>query len=202
MVRLWQAPSGESIGQPLRHKGIVSSVAFDSDGRVLLAGSYDGTAQLWDIQSRQHVGKTIRVRKAPTYAARISPDGDLILTGSLGGTAQLWDGQTGEPVGELLGHTNEVFAVAFSSDGRTALTGSHDNTARLWECKTRKQLGESFLHGGIVMSVAYSPNGNTVMTGMRIEQCGCGTLATAAEEFCDTPARFMLRSSAQRAAPS
>lgn len=164
-ARFWHAPTGDSLGEPLKHENLVSSIAFDPQRDAVLTGSYDGTAQLWDIQSRQQLGTTIRVRKWPTYAARISPDGSKILTGSSEGTAQLWERQTGQLIGELLGHTNEVYAVAFSPDGRTVLTGSHDNTARLWESNTRKPLGEALPHGGVVMSVAYSPDGHTVMTG-------------------------------------
>ena len=121
--------------------------------------------RLGDVQTRQQLGKTIHVRKPPTYAARISSDGGNILTGSTEGTAGYGKAETGQLIGELSGHTDEVYAVAFSSDRRTVLTGSHDTTARLWESNTRRPLGEALLHGGWVMSVAYSPDGHTVMTG-------------------------------------
>ena len=165
MLRFWQAPSGDSVGQPIQHQGPVVSVDFDSDGDAVVTGSYDGTAHLWDTQTRQQLGKTIQVKQPPVYAARISPGGGNIVTGSKKGTAQLWESQTGQLVGDLSGHTDEVYAVASSADGRTVLTGSHDNTARLWDVETRLPLGEALPHNGWVMSVAYSPNGRTVITG-------------------------------------
>ena len=164
-ARLWQAPSGDSLGEPLEHKHLVCSVAFHPDGHAVLTGSYDGTVQLWDVQSNERLGATIPVTKPPAYAARISPDGSKILTGSSEGTAQLWNSESGQLLGELIGHTNEVYAAAFSPDGRLVATGSHDNTAQLWDAETRQPMGQPMRHGGLVMSVAFSPDRHVLLTG-------------------------------------
>ena len=47
-ARLWDAATGEPIGQPMAHQGGVSAVAFSPDGKTVLTGSGDGTARLWD----------------------------------------------------------------------------------------------------------------------------------------------------------
>ncbi|WP_148073656.1 protein kinase domain-containing protein [Bythopirellula goksoeyrii] len=164
MVRLWQAPDGEPIGNPLHHNGRVSTVAFHPNGHAILTGCYDGTVQLWRLESQDRLGAPFRVKKRPVYAARFSPDGSKILTGCSNGFAQLWDSKTGMPIGELSGHTNEVYSVAFSPDGRSILTGSHDNTAQLWDTKTLKRIGPPLRHGGWVMSVDFSPDGQTLIT--------------------------------------
>jgi WD40 repeat protein/serine/threonine protein kinase len=164
-AKTWKIPSGDPLGAPMRHDHRVFGVFFHPDGQSLLTSCYDGTVQLWDLESRERMGTTIRVSKPPAYAARVSPEGSRILTGSSEGTAQLWESETGELIGKLVGHTNEVYSVAFSPEGRTVLTGSHDNTAQLWDAKTRKPVGPPLRHGGFVMCVGFSPDGRTSITG-------------------------------------
>jgi WD40 repeat protein len=48
-ARFWDAATGRPIGPPLVHKGPVVDVAFRPDGKMLLTGSADSTARLWDV---------------------------------------------------------------------------------------------------------------------------------------------------------
>ena len=45
-ARLWDAATGQPIGQPIRHEGVVTSVAFSPDGKTILTGcsGQDGAA--------------------------------------------------------------------------------------------------------------------------------------------------------------
>jgi WD40 repeat protein len=49
-VRLWDAETGQPIGQALTgHTDTVFSVAFSPDGQRLASGSADNTARLWPV---------------------------------------------------------------------------------------------------------------------------------------------------------
>ena len=55
-IRVWNAESGEHVGEPiLGHEGDVSSVGFSSDGKQILSGSEDNTARVWDAVNGKHL---------------------------------------------------------------------------------------------------------------------------------------------------
>ena len=56
-IRLWNARTGEPIGNPLTgHEGWVNSVTFSPDGKQLVSGSSDGTVRLWNAQTGELIG--------------------------------------------------------------------------------------------------------------------------------------------------
>ena len=76
------------------HTGLVWSVAFSPDGRLVLTGSADKTARLWEADT----GKELRRFEGHTDWIRsvaFSPDGRLVLTGSRDASWRLWNSKTG-----------------------------------------------------------------------------------------------------------
>src|SRR6266849_8896566 len=146
------------------HTGSVSSVAFSPDGHLVLTGSVDGTARLWESQTGQPLA-TYQGHTDWVSSVAFSPDGHLVLTGSGDRTARLWESQTGQPLATYQGHTDWVSSVAFSPDGHLVLTGSGDRTARLWESASGQPLATYQGHSNWVSSVAFSPDGRSVLTG-------------------------------------
>jgi WD40 repeat protein len=167
-LRLWDAGTGEPIGEPLRgHTGSVWSVSFSPDGTHIVTGSSDKTVRLWDAGTREAVGDPLRGHTSSVWSVSFSPDGTRIVTGSRDKTVRLWDAGTGEPVGEpLRGHTGSVSSVLFSPDGTRIVTGSDDKTARLWDAGTREPIGKPLRgHTSSVRSVSFSPDGTRIVTG-------------------------------------
>jgi WD40 repeat protein len=163
-ARLWDATSGQPLGQPLQHGGEVKSAQFSPDGRRLVTASLNGTARLWDIASGQPLGQPLR-HGEPVVSAQFSPDGRRVLTASRDGTARLWDATSGQPLGQPMQHGGEVESAQFSPDGRRVLTASHDGTARLWDAASGQPLGQPLRHGGgLALFAQFSPDGRRVVT--------------------------------------
>ncbi|OJF10065.1 nSTAND1 domain-containing NTPase [Couchioplanes caeruleus] len=65
----------------------------------------------------------------------------------------------------LIGHTDNVWAVAFSPDGTLLATASYDRTIRLWNPATGQPVGEPLIgHTGAVTGAAFSPDGTLLAT--------------------------------------
>lgn len=76
------------------HTGGVEAVAVTPDGRLLLTGSDDGTARLWDLQSGRCL-QTFAGHTGEVSAVAVTPDGRFLVTGSPDGTVRFWDLATG-----------------------------------------------------------------------------------------------------------
>lgn len=141
--------------------GPISSVAVSPDGKLILTGSKDSTAILWNLGGIEF--QTFTGHSNQITAVAFSPDGKFLLTGSSDGTAKLWDLEGNERQ-TFSGHTKGVSSVAFSPDGQSILTGSLDSTAKLWDRSGGER--QTFTgHTNVISSVAFSPVGKSVLTG-------------------------------------
>jgi WD40 repeat protein len=109
----------------------VSVAAFSPDGGVVLTGSGDATARLWDVATGRPLAEPFR-HEYMVSAAAFSPDGAMVLTVSVDRTARMWDVATGRPLGQPLRHEAPVRAAVFSPDGDFVLTGG-DGAVRWWD---------------------------------------------------------------------
>jgi WD40 repeat protein len=162
-VQLWDAATGDPVGQVMRHEKAVEAFACSRDHKLLATAGNDRTARLWDAATGRPIGKPLghpdRVR-----ALIFSPDGKVLLTGCHDGVCRFWEVATGLPVGEPLRHDKGITTIAYSPDGKTILSGS-ERTARLWDADRRTPVGDKMRHREAVGAAVFSPDGKMIVTG-------------------------------------
>ncbi len=140
--------------------GLVSSVAFSPNGKLLAAGHSDSLATIWDTTTwKQKFAIDGPVGNVNTVA--FSPDSrELAVVSS--NQIVLIDPTTGEPTRSLKGCKGSVMCVAFSPDGRRVAAGCDDDTIVLWERKTGAVTATLTGHSSFVEGVAFSPDSKTL----------------------------------------
>ena len=146
------------------HTDRIELVAFDPTGELLLTGSLDQTARLWNART----GRPLRVltdHGGLLTTAVFSPDGRRVLTASTDGLGRLWEVETGELKVTLRGHTEPLEMGAFSASGDRIVTAGQDHTVRIWDAATGVELRCLRGHSERVPMAAFVPSGNLVVSG-------------------------------------
>jgi WD40 repeat protein/tetratricopeptide (TPR) repeat protein len=166
--RLWDAVSGQFVGEPMVHKRVVEGAAFSADGRTIATVGSEmfksPLVQLWDAATGSPIGSP-SAHDCIITEVSFSPDGKTVAASfPFEGKVRLLDAGTGLPVGKVLEHQGPIVSVAFSPDGKTVLTASEDRTARLWDVATCVPLGEPMVHEVVLQSATFCADGSVVLT--------------------------------------
>jgi WD40 repeat protein len=145
------------------HETAPTCAAFSPDNVVLVTGSPDKTARLWDAATGE-ARHTLSGHTEAVLTVAFSPDGKLVATGGKDGLVKLWDVKTGKETASLKGHT-VVRSLAFAPDGTVLASGGEDETVRLWDVKTGAEQAVLKGHKGTVDTVAFSRDGSLLASG-------------------------------------
>ena len=160
-ARVWDAQTGQPVGQSFKHDGNVFSAQFSSDGgRVVTLSPW--TPRVWSVQTGQMLSAL--KDKVGTDSVQISPDGIRIATISRNDSAGVWDLRPGQPLTEPLQHKMPAKAVQFSPDSQRIATASENDSAQVWDARTGKALGVPIKHNEGVLQSPFSPDGRRLVT--------------------------------------
>jgi WD40 repeat protein/serine/threonine protein kinase/Flp pilus assembly protein TadD len=181
-ARLWNAATGEAVGEPVRHEGAISLTVLSPDGKFVVTGGEDGAARLWDAATGKPVGRPLQ-HSYPLRRVLFSPDGQTVATWAVRSAmgqdnrheARLWRARDGEPLGPVFhpeGHPAMLYSAggfSFSPDGLLLLTAA-DRTVQVWDVETSKKIDERLAlapdtyHDLKKPAAIFSPDGLSVIT--------------------------------------
>ncbi len=162
-LQIWNALTGEKIGEAIRANGAIVATDFSRDGKRVLLGTRAGVARVWMPPASLRLSDRLS-QGAGIEAIALSPDGRQLVVGCSDGQARRWDTAKHSLITPALAHQTAVLSVAFSPDGKFIVTGSADPTARIWQAASGAALGEPLAHDGDVRLVRCNPDGQSFAT--------------------------------------
>jgi WD40 repeat protein len=157
------SPSGEVAKKLIVQEGVVSRLAFSSDGRRLAGADQFGNVRIWSLESGR-VEKTLTTL-AENTAMVFAPGGHTLATAARDNTVSIWNLQTGLSQGKFQKHDATINALAFSPNGQWLASGSDDRTIVLWEVAAGKSKRTFKGHEQTVTSLAFSPDSRLLASG-------------------------------------
>ena len=124
---------GSQVAALSGHTDRVGSLTFSLDGALLVSGSEDKTAKLWDLQTGGVI-KTFCGHTGHVRSVSISPDSTTLASGSQDESIRLWGVLTGECFCVIVGHSSWVNSISFSpTNSQHLVSSSNDYTVRWWD---------------------------------------------------------------------
>jgi WD40 repeat protein len=129
-VKIWSANTGDLLAT-LKHDRIVRSLAWTSDGRRLISGSY-GPIRIFDTTTWRQIA-ILRGHIHWVLTISLSQNNRLLVSASDDKIARFWNLDTNLPIGSLLWHRNQVECAAFSIEEKVLVTGCGDENVYTWD---------------------------------------------------------------------
>lgn len=171
-VRLWDSASAEPIDHVMRPMPAgVDDVAFSGTGGLLAAGDLNGFLQIWDVAQKQVIGEPLRddddgLLQTEVLSVAVNADGSLVAAGELL-LVKVWNTATREMTGEtLLGHGDNVRALAFSPVAPLLASADGDGQIRFWDVSAHQPAGPPVSAGrDPARTLAFSKDGELLAVG-------------------------------------
>jgi WD40 repeat protein len=167
-ARLWDVPPEDRFGRLLLQGGVVTNLAFNPDGGLLLTGTEDGLVRLWDAADSRLLAPLPPVERK-VVALDFSPDGRSFLTASYfegKSSLRVWDTGT-RRVRRKLDLDGRKALAAFCPESRTVLLARHGALPCLWDVESDAQprFVETHQGGPYYHNLALTPDRARFLTG-------------------------------------
>jgi WD40 repeat protein len=153
----------------------IRGIAFTTDGKMLITGSSDHRAWLWDAETGELLAQSPDSNEGghlnTISGVAVNPQTGSVATVSWDNTVHIWnlvktDTWSFERVSTLAGHSNSIWTAAYSPDGKSLATGSSDTTVILWKMDQLNQIGTPLAKmDGEVWALATSSDGKQFAAG-------------------------------------
>jgi WD40 repeat protein len=162
-VNLWEIYTGTLCTHiPFSGRAQAVSVAYSSDGTMIVVGQNEGKISLCDGTTGQ-VLETRSDHKRPIQSLACGHKDAVFVSGGLDGRVRLKSLRPGDSFLEEYGHQDRVWSVALSPDDRSVASVS-SGLLKVWDRVNQKEHFSRALHGrGRV--AAFSPDGKILAFG-------------------------------------
>ena len=163
-ARIWNADTGDAIGDLLRQKNWLGAASFSPDGKMVATWADSTKARLWNGTSGEQLTELQSVDGERESSILFSPDGKFVAAiRSQNHAGQLFEAETGKKHGIELPMPHPP--VVFSPNSKWFISSTYKrDTAWVWDVATTHLLNKDIQHDGQIEAMSFSPDGTLLVT--------------------------------------
>ncbi len=143
------------------HRGVVSSLVFSPDGKILASGGDGDKINLWDLETL-NIHQKLAVDRNYTRSIAFSTDGKILA--SRGAEKIIcWEAATGKQISTWSGRS-AFMAIHFSPDDRILVSGNSNGEVELWDVYSGNLLSTHKGNTRQINDLRFLRNGKTLTT--------------------------------------
>lgn len=151
----------------IEHTLSIEALDFTTDSRMLVSGSQDGAAIVWEVETGNRFF-TVTGHTGSVKALAFLEDDKTVISASSDGTLRIWETGTDNQQLIPIKHNRSIFCMAFSADRKTVAIGGVGNDVHLWNADTKNFVATFKTgHKNYVDTLAFSPDDKILATGSR-----------------------------------
>jgi U3 small nucleolar RNA-associated protein 15 len=150
-------------GNYSKHKNIVNCLAFRNDGKLLVAGDGDGSANIYDIAISKSIIRRLRGHTGAINCVSFCGNGTRVVTGGQDQHLKVWDVPTGQVMMNLEGHEDSIRAIVAVGENAVIST-SADGKLIQWDIRGSGEKLSVVSHGSPVERLALFDSGALVFS--------------------------------------
>jgi len=153
--------SRPAVGTPVYSTDNVTSVALSPDGTRLATAAFEGSAVLWELESR----RTTPILGELPHILNIawSADSQRLAAVSDDGSIRIWDVRSNQETRPLQGKAATAASVAWSPDGQHLAVAGKDGSVSIWNLDSGTMKLELPRQSAALVSLAWSPDGTRLV---------------------------------------
>ncbi|KAI1782694.1 WD40 repeat-like protein [Ganoderma leucocontextum] len=156
------------------HDKDINSLDVAPNDRLLVSGSQDRTAKVWEIEyvttgagvrGELRLLGTCKGHKRGVWCVRFGRTERVLATGSGDKTVKLWSLDDFTCVKTFEGHTNSVLRIDFLNAGMQMVSSASDGLVKLWNVRDETCAATMDNHEDKVWALAVSSDESTIVSG-------------------------------------
>lgn len=135
------------------YKNGIYSIAVNSSGKILAAGSKTGDIYITDLEKGE-ITDTYRAGSQLIMSLDFAVDKDILISGGYDNTVRIYNIGKIKPVKEFSLFKDAVKSVKISNDGTRAAIGSSDGTAVIYNISSGQVISQTISEAGEITSLS------------------------------------------------
>jgi WD40 repeat protein len=177
-LNIWNIATGTLVaGRITAHLNGTRSVAFSSDGSLLVTGGPDHTSKVWRVSDMTLIRTLVDGPNdnSRVFSVAISPNGQFVASAT-SSVIHIWRISDGALIRTL----NGAYPVTFSPDGTTLASSSIGNSLKFWRVSDGALLRSINAPSNFITSLTFSRDGQFLLSSGYIEfTASDGTIQSA-----------------------